>query len=406
MLIRAEEQRDWAAVIVVPRGERTLEAGPARNALLRSPVGVVADAAGNIFFVDRDNSRVRRIAAVTNFITTRVGTGPPGSVGDGGPATVAALNFPYGIAVSGNRLYVVEEASNRVRKVDLATGVITAFAGTGEAGPRGDGGPALAAGFTQPTGLAVDRNGNVYIADNANHRIRKVDANTNVITTVAGNGDQGNSGDNGLATAASLAYPNGIAVDSAGNIYIADQQNRKIRRVDTSGIITTYAGNGQSAYAGDNGQAVAASFITPNDIAVDSAGNLFVADLAAYVIRRIDAVSKVITTVAGTGRSENSGDGGAARQASLVYPNAVALDSAGNLFIADYYTVRRVDAATQTISTVAGTGEYGFSGDNVPAFDATVDAVRLAFDAAGNLFITDRLNHRIRAVRGPVNAPK
>lgn len=379
--------------------------GAARDALLRTPVGVIADAAGNTFFVDRDNSRVRRIDAVTNVITTRVGTGPPGSFGDGGPATVAALNFPYGIGVSGNKLYIVEEASNRVRKVDLTTGVITAFAGTGEAGPIGDGGPALAAGFTQPTGLAVDRDGNVYIADNANHRIRKVDANTNGIATVAGNGEQGNSGDNGPATAARLAYPNGIAVDSAGSIYIADQQNRKIRRVDASGTITTYAGTGQSSYAGDNGQAVAASFITPNDVAVDSASNLYVADLDAYVIRRIDAATKVITTVAGTGRNEYSGDGGPAAQASLVYPNAIALDSADNLFIADYYTVRRVDAATKTISTVAGTGGYGFSGDNVAAFEATVDAIRLAFDTAGNLFITDRLNHRIRAVRAPVKAP-
>ena len=285
-----------------------------------------------------------------------------------------------------------------------AAGTITTVAGNGTAGFSGDGGLATNAGLAYPSSVAVDTAGNFSIADLLNQRVRRVDAATGIITTVAGNGSFGFSGDGGLATNASLAFPSSVAVDAAGNVFIADVSNQRIRRVDAAtGIITTVAGNGTFGFSGDGGLAIDASLNDPIGVAVDSAGNLFIADTFNQRIRRVDAATGIITTVAGNGTFGFSGDGGLATDASLSRPTAAALDSAGNLFIADQSNqrVRRVDAATGIMTTVAGDGTFGYAGDGGLATDACLkNPAGVAVDSAGNLFIADQSNHRIRHVEG------
>jgi sugar lactone lactonase YvrE len=291
-----------------------------------------------------------------------------------------------------------------------AQGTITTVAGTGLGGFNGDGIPATSARLANPVGVAVDSAGNLIIADTLNHRIRRVDATTGVITTVAGNGIQGFSGDGGPATSARLNVPIAVGVDSAGNLFIADVFNLRIRRVDAAtGIITTVAGNGLSGFNGDGIPATSARLDTPQGVALDGAGNLFIADTLVHRIRRVDAVTGIITTVAGTGLSGSSGDGGPATSARLGNPIGVAMDNTGNLFIGDVgaHRIRKVvpgadgqitGANDEIITTVAGTSN-GFSGDGGPATSARLLGPHgVAVDSAGNLFIADRGNHRIRKV--------
>ena len=275
---------------------------------------------------------------------------------------------------------------------------ITTVAGTGEGGFSGDGGPATAARLAYPEGVALDGAGNLYIADVSNHRIRKVDS-TGTITTVAGSGQPGFSGDGGPATEAQLDNPLGVAVDGAGNLYIADRLNHRIRKVDSRGTITTIAGTGEGSYSGDGGPAVRSQLYRPSGVAVDGAGNLYIADHYNARIRKVDSAG-TITTIAGTGRWGFSGDGGPAVEARVYRPTGVALDGAGNLYIADFdnHRIRKVDSAG-TITTVAGTGVWGFSGDGGPASEAQLanpDGVTV--DGAGNLYIADHYNERIRKV--------
>ena len=323
---------------------------------------------------------------------------------DGGPAVEAELYNPDGVAVDGaGNLYIADSSNHRIRKVD-ATGTITTVAGTGEFGFGGDEGPATAAQLDFPRGVAVDSAGNLYIADAGNNRIRKVDA-TGTITTVAGTGEFGFGGDEGLATTARLAFPRGVAVDGAGNLYIADTSNQRIRKVDSTGTITTIAGTGERDFSGDEGLATTARLASPNGVAVDGAGNLYIADTSNQRIRKVDS-SGVITTIAGTGEFGFGGDEGLATTARLASPNGVAVDGAGNLYIADIsnHRIRKVDTAG-VITTIAGTGEFGFSGDGGPAVLA-----RLAFpgsvtvDGTGNLYIADTENHRIRKLT-PMTGP-
>jgi sugar lactone lactonase YvrE len=254
-----------------------------------------------------------------------------------------------------------------------------------------------------PNGVAVDASGNLFIADEWNQRIRRVEAATGVITTVAGNGTAGFSGDGGTATSASLARPTGVAVDAAGNLFIADQWNYRIRRVEaTTGVITTVAGDGRQGFGGDGGAATSASLNTPTRVAVDGSGNLFIADYGNARIRRVEAASGVITTVAGNGIWGFGGDGGAATSANLYFPYGLAVDGSGNLFIADYgnVRVRRVQAASGVITTVAGDGTRGFSEDGGAATSASLDGpLGVAVDASGNLFIADPGNQRVRRVQ-------
>ena len=342
------------------------------------------------------------VPALAQNISTVAGTGGAGSTGDGGPAISAQLNYPARIALdSAGNLYIADAFNQRIRKRDAVTGVITTVAGTGVSGYSGDGGPAISAQLSNPQGVAVDSAGNLYISEVNNNRIRKVDTSGN-ITTFAGTGTPGNTGDTGQATAATLNQPLGLTLDSTGNLYIADSNNHKIRKVDSSsGIITTVAGSGTSGYSGDGGTATSAKLNFPQSVAVDSTGNLYIADSTNNRVRKVDATGK-ITTFAGTGTSGNTGDGGLATSANLAGPVDVALDSAGNLFIATYSsnTIRKVDASTGKITTVAGrSGGVLFSGDGGPAILAGLNnPFGVAVYSGGVFYIADSSNNRIRKV--------
>ena len=337
----------------------------------------------------------------TDVIRTYAGNGQATTSGDGGPATAAGIPGPIGItAAPDGSVFIPSPAASLIRLVSTS-GVITSFAGTGVAGGTGDGGPATAALLNEPVNAALDAAGNLYIADRANHRIRRVTP-AGVISTIAGNGVNDFGGDGGPATSASLNNPVGVTVNPAGNVFIADEFNHRIRRVDTSGVITTYAGTGVAGSAGDGGQAAAAQLDLPIDVRVNSLGNLFVADISAQRVRRIGP-DGVITTVAGTGTAGFGGDGGAATSALLNAPIEVVPDAFGNLYIADSGNnrVRRVNGAG-VISTIVGSGTAGFSGDGGPAVDARVSSpAGVVLNAGGDLFVADRGNNRVRMVENP-----
>ncbi len=320
-------------------------------------------------------------------------------IGDGDPAVHAKLGAPRGVAVdAAGNLFIAESGHHRIRKVD-SSGTISTFAGTGESGFGGDGGPAVEARLGSPEGVAVDAAGSLYIADYSNHRIRKVDS-SGIISTFAGTGERGFDGDGGAAVEAQLAGPRGMAVDAAGNLFFVDVGNRRIRKVDSSGTISTFAGTGESGFGGDGGPAVEARLNNPKDVAVDTAGNLFIADRNNLRIRKVDS-SGIITTIAGKGfGSSFDGEGGPAVEAYIFGPDAVAVDAAGNLFFSELgnHRIRRVDPSG-IIATIAGTGESGFGGDGGPAVEAQLHHPRdVALDAAGNLYIADTFNYRIRKV--------
>jgi sugar lactone lactonase YvrE len=331
-------------------------------------------------------------------ITTVAGNGTAGSCGDGGPATSACLNYPTGVAAGADgALFIADYYNHRVRKVDPG-GTITTVAG-GTAGFCGDGGPATGACLNYPTGVAVDAAGTLYIADQANGRIRKVDT-AGTITTVAGRGLGTFCGDGGAATSACISNPTGVAVDAAGALFIADYGNNRIRKVNAAGTITTVAGGGSGDVCGDGGPAVGACLLSPSSVAVGADGALFIAQYVSHRIRHVDAAG-TISTVAGNGVADFCGDGGPATSACIRNPWAVALDASGTLFIADSSNrrIRQVDAAG-TIATVAGSGASGFCGDGGPATSACLSSQGVAVDAAGSLYIVDRFNNRIRRVVG------
>lgn len=341
-------------------------------------------------------------AARAQAISTVAGTGVQGFGGDGGPATSAQMNFAYGVAADGaGAIYIVDSANHRVRRVDAA-GTIATVAGTGVAGYGGDGGPAVAAQLNEPRGIALDAAGNLYVADLNNHRIRRVDAG-GTITTVAGTGAAGFSGDGGAATAAQLNSPFGVAADGAGRIYIADSANYRVRRVDAGGTIATIAGIGTPGYGGDNGPALAAQFQFIFGIFRDGTGNLFLADGNNHRIRRVDA-GGTMTTVAGTGTSGFGGNGGSAVAAQLNFPAGVVVDGGGVLYIADAGNnrVRQVDTGG-TITSVAGTGTSGYGGDGGPAMAAQLQfPFALALGTRGLLYVADTANFRTRLVTLPI----
>jgi sugar lactone lactonase YvrE len=281
---------------------------------------------------------------------------------------------------------------------NLPNGIITTVAGNGSSATSGDGGPATSAGLSYPAGLAVDSFGNLFIADSGNNRIRKVDTN-GIITTVAGTGAAGYSGDSGPATSATLYNPVGISVDSAGNLFIADYDNQVVRRVDTNGKISTVAGKGSSGYSGDGTFATNASLASPTDVAVDAFGDIFIADSSNERIREV-ASNGIISTVAGTGAGGSSGDGGPAIDALFNAPAMLAFDAHGKLFIVDQQNQKiRVMSTNGIINTFAGKGANGYSGDGGPATNATFNVpLGIALDPLGIVFIADLDNNRVRQV--------
>jgi len=341
----------------------------------------------------------------TYTINTLAGNGTSGYSGDSGPAASAGLVAPFSVAVDSSRsVYIADASDNRIRQV--SNGAIATAVGNGTAGVGGDYGPPFAAELNFPCGVAVDFAGNLYIADSYNNRIRKL--SNGVLTTVAGSGTAGFSGDNGPATFAELNAPSAVAVDAAGNLYIADTLNQRIRKV-TNGVITTVAGSGlagvnAAGYGGDNGQATSARLANPVGVAIDASGNLYIADAGNHRIRRVSGGE--ITTVAGNGAAGFSGDNGPAANAELWSPEGIAIDSRGNLYIADQGNQRIRKVSQGVIATVAGNGTAGFGGDNGPATSAELHGIGgstplpwgIAVDAAGNLYVADPGNRRVRVL--------
>jgi sugar lactone lactonase YvrE len=378
----------------VPGGGR---GGPGGHSLLVGvrrgwfPMAVAA----TLLFAISTAAQAQGILTVTpgRTATTTAGTGTVGLTGDTGPATAATLATPAAVAYDTTGNLYLADADNHVIREISTSGIITTIAGTGIEGYSGDGAAATSAQLDTPTGVAVDASGNLYIADSHNHRIREVSGGT--ITTFAGIGTPGYSGDAAAATAAQLSLPSGVAVDTRGNLYIADTNNHRIREV-SNGTITTIAGDGEELYAGDGAAATAAALDSPTSVAVDATGNVYIADRLNQRIRMVSA--GIITTLAGASTAGFSGDGAASTAATLAKPSGVSVDAAGNVYIADTDNQRIRQIGGGAITTIEGSGAQGYGGDAGPATTAILNSPRsVAPDALGNLSIADRLNQRIRS---------
>ena len=328
-------------------------------AILRFPSGIAVDGQGIVYVAEREGHRIRRIG-IDGTITTIVGTGEPNYSGDGGPASRAKINSPEIMRFHDGTLYFSDRANFRVRSVDLASGLIRTVAGNGVYGYDGDGGPATEARISHPFGISLDSDGNLYIADTENHRIRRFNASTGIINTVAGTGEAGFSGDRGPAVAASLRRPHAVATTPTGNLLIADSCNQRLRLIDLrTGLIDTVAGTGSGAGDGDGGLALEAGFAYFGDLAYDPQGNLLITSFDGRV-RRIGAVTDTITTIAGTGEPGFWGDWGPARHAQFNLPYGIAVDLLGNIYVADARNnrVRRIEVITGMVTTHAGIGRH------------------------------------------------
>jgi sugar lactone lactonase YvrE len=313
------------------------DGGPAKTALLNGPFDIAFDAAGNLYFSDTFNNRIRRVDAKSGVIGTLAGNGQAGYAGDGGPATEASLNEPYGIVLdrAGN-IFVADRLNRRVRRIDAASGIITTSAGTGEAAYGGDGGPAVRAGLAEPNGLAFGPGeALLYITDVADNRVRIVNLAAGTIATFAGTGKAEHSGDGGPAREAGVFGARAVKVGADGTVYILERQGSSLRAVDpATGIITTVAGTTARGYGGDGGPALDAVFDAPKEMAIDRDGSLLIVDTENHAIRRIDRATGIVTNVAG-GRKGTGGDGGPATQAGLDRPHGAVVGPDGAIYIGD-----------------------------------------------------------------------
>lgn len=338
------------------------------------------------------------------IIQTVVGTGEGGYSGDGGPALQARIGEAYGCAFdTAGHLYISDGRTHTIRRIDKETGIITTVAGCGQQGYSGDGGPATAATLNNLYSLQVDTNGDIYIVDRLNAAIRKVEAATGVITTVAGTGVPGYSGDGGPGTQAQLREPNDCFLDGKGGLLIADIQDQRIRRLDLrTGIITTFAGDGHKRRTGDGLPATQASLMGPRAVCMDRQGNTYICEREGNGVRKVDAHG-IMSTFAGTGEPGYSGDGGPALAATWGAPKAIRCDQHDHVIVVDTENnaVRRIDAATGLVTTIAG-GHQGGDGDGGPATAAGLERPHgCAVDTHGNLYIADGINHRVRVVGTP-----
>ncbi len=383
----------------------------ATQATFNTPEGIASDSNGNLYVADTYNNVIRYINSDSLLVTTIVGTGQLGNSGDGGPAVDATMQYPFGVALDGQgNLYVADTVNAAIRKVN-ANGIINTIIGNYSWGFSGDGGPALQAAMSNPFQIAVDSSGDVWTTDYWNNRIRFYNNNSGssgylTINTIVGNGSVY---DGGSALQGSLHFPRSPQLDASGNLYITDTQNNLIREVNAGGDVNTVAGtilpcpHGQDV-CGDGGPVSGASFDLPRSMAFDTAGDLVIFDTNDSRVRQVK--NGTINTIAGTGTYGFSGDGGAATQAEFSYPWAGGYDGAGNLYILDAYNnrVRKIDATSGIVTTVVGSGATGcgnggYSGDNGPATSATLNCpLGLDVDAAGDLFISDYFNFVIRKV--------
>ena len=332
-----------------------------------------------------------------NMLWTAAGNGGTTYGGDGGQSVARGLSSPYGVAIdSQNRIYVADSVLHAVRRIN-ADGTMTTIAGTGTSGNTGDGGPATSARLNTPVRLAFDAAGNLFIADSGNNKIRRVTP-AGIISTVVGSGTAGNTGDGGQATSARLRTPYDVAFGPDGSMYIADRANHKIRKVTPAGIISTFAGSGTAGYNGDGITATSARLNSPYGVDVDSDGNVYIADFDNERVRKVDT-NRVITTYAGTGIATIDGDGGPAIEAGLHKPMYVYAAPSGDLYIGESNNNRIRLVHDHNIDTLAGSGQFGYVGDGgAPVFSTWQRPSAMAMDSLGNLWVADRLNRRIRVI--------